>query len=76
MDYNMKFPLPYRFALHHVSEMMTEMVPRRERTAMIDACKTIVELVDWLDENYVLRREGEVGFGEGVELERRGEKVI
>lgn len=71
LNYNMKSPLPYRFALHHISEMMTDMVPRRERTLMVDNCKTIVELIDWLDERYVLRRDGEEGFGERVELERK-----
>lgn len=71
LDYNMRSPLPYRFALHHVSEMMESMVPRKERTQMIDNCKSIIELIDWLDERFVLRRRGEEEFGECITVERR-----
>ena len=71
LDYNMRSPLPYRSTLHHVSEMMESMVPRRERTQMIDNCKSIIELIDWLDRRFVLRRKGEEEFGERIEIERR-----
>jgi len=71
LAYNMRSPLPYRFTLHHVSEMMESMVSRRERAQMIDNCKSIVELIDWLDQRFVLRRKGENEFGEYIEIERR-----
>lgn len=71
LDYNMTYPLPYRLALHHISEVMEHMLPRRERGLMIDTCKTIIELIDWLDDRFVLRRKGDTGFGESLELERR-----
>ena len=72
IDYNMKYPLPYRLVLHHVSEMMEQMMNRRERSLMIESCDTIVDLIDWLDKRFVLRREAEEGFGEAVEAERIG----
>ncbi|RPB21051.1 tRNA-dihydrouridine synthase [Terfezia boudieri ATCC MYA-4762] len=71
LDYNMRSPLPFRFTLHHVSEIMESMLPRRERTQMIDSCKSIIELIDWLDQRFVLRRKGEEEFGERIEVERR-----
>ena len=71
MDYNMRYPIPYRLALHHVSEMMETMIPRRERTHMLDSCRSMIELIDWLDERFVLRRKGDDGFGDRIELERR-----
>lgn len=71
LDYNMRSPLPYRFTLHHVSEMMEDMIPRKERAQMTDDCKSIVELVDWLDERFVLRRRGDAGFGESIAMERK-----
>ena len=71
LDYNMRSPLPYRLTLHHLSEMMEAMVSRRERAQMTDSCKTVIELIDWLDTRFVLRRRGDQGFGEGAGMERR-----
>ncbi|KAL7275661.1 tRNA dihydrouridine synthase [Rhizina undulata] len=72
INYNMtNGPLPYRLALHHVSEMMEKMMTKRERAEMVDGCGSVVELVDWLDERFVVKREGDEGFGEGAEPVRR-----
>lgn len=71
LDYNMRSPLPYRLTLHHMSEMMEAMIPRRERAQMVDSCKTVIELIDWLDARFVLRRSGDQGFGECAEMERK-----
>lgn len=71
LDYNMRSPLPYRFTLHHISEMAEAMIPRRERAQMIDSCKNIVELIDWLDDRFVVRRRGQGSFGECLEMERK-----
>ena len=71
LDYNMRSPLPYRLTLHHVSEMMEAMISRRERALMIDSCKSVIELIDWLDARFVLRRSGDQGFGDSAEMERK-----
>ena len=76
MDYNMRSQLPLRFVLYHLSEMMELMIPRRERTQMTENCKTIIELIDWLDERYILRRPGDEGFGQAVEMERRKKGLV
>jgi len=31
--------------------------------------KSIVEVIDWLDEQFILRREGEDGYGESVSID-------
>ena len=31
--------------------------------------KSIAEVIDWLDERFVLRREGEEGYGESVSID-------
>ncbi|KAF8462995.1 hypothetical protein BDZ91DRAFT_683200 [Kalaharituber pfeilii] len=71
LAYNMRYPLPYKLALHHVAEMMERMIPRKERATMIDSCKSIIELIDWLDAQFILRREGEEDYGIRKEIERR-----
>ena len=71
MDYVMDYPIPFRLAQHHVCEMLDGLLPKRERGKMYETVTTMVEMIDWLDDNFVLRREGDPGFGESVELERR-----
>jgi tRNA-dihydrouridine synthase 4 len=69
MNYAMTYGLPYRLTLHHVGEMMEGMVTRKERARMLEQCGNVVQLLDWLDERYVLRRKGEEGFSESESLD-------
>lgn len=71
LEYAMLYPVPFRLAQHHVNEMLDGMVTKRERAVMYDSATTIVEMLDWLDERFVVRRSGDEGFGQGVEIERR-----
>jgi len=71
VDYATTYPIPFRLTQHHVSEMLDGLVPKKERSAINETTNTIVELIDWLDERFVLRRPGEEGFGRTVEIERR-----
>ncbi|KAG0640838.1 hypothetical protein HOY80DRAFT_776458 [Tuber brumale] len=71
LHYNANYgPLPYQLALHHVGEMLRDMMVKKERAEMTRNSGSMVELLDWLDERVIVRRYGEVGFGEGVEMER------
>ncbi|EGW31927.1 dihydrouridine synthase [Spathaspora passalidarum NRRL Y-27907] len=60
------YGLPFRVAQHHFSEMLEDIIPRQyvkemnETTCMID-------LIDWFDRYFVLKRKGEDGFATGVE---------
>jgi tRNA-dihydrouridine synthase 4 len=68
IDYVMKYNIPFRLTQHHVSEMLEGMITKKERAKMNDATTNITELIDWLDERFVLRRRGEQGFGESVAI--------
>jgi tRNA-dihydrouridine synthase 4 len=71
LHYNANYgPLPYQLALHHVGEMLRDMMTKKERAEMTRNSGSIVELLDWLDERVIVRRYGEAGFGKGVEMER------
>jgi len=37
----------------------------------LNELKSVVEIIDWLDDLFVLRRPGEVNFGLSIEVKRR-----
>ncbi|TGZ81428.1 hypothetical protein EX30DRAFT_330994 [Ascodesmis nigricans] len=71
LDYAFKMNVPFAVTVHHVGEMMEEMVTRKERARMVENCRNIVQLVEWLDERFVLKRKGEEGWSEGVDVPRK-----
>jgi tRNA-dihydrouridine synthase 4 len=75
--YNMQQPIPFRLAQHHIIEMMENLIPKKDRSAMYEAAGTMVEMLDYLDERFVIKRPGEEGFGEAVEVQwQRGWKGV
>ncbi|KAH0604404.1 uncharacterized protein H6S33_006781 [Morchella sextelata] len=63
-------PLPHQLTVHHVGEMMLKMLNKKERSSMVDSSSNTVELLDWLDERFVLARPSDEGFGKGVHAVR------
>ncbi|KAI5815746.1 dihydrouridine synthase [Pyronema omphalodes] len=75
--YNMQQPIPFRLAQHHIIEMMENLIPKKDRSAMYEAAGTMVEMLDYLDERFVIKRPGEEGFGEAVEVQwQKGWKSV
>lgn len=70
VSYCLKMPIPYPLAKYHVGEMLSEVLGRKERKNLQEQ-KCWADLLDWLDDKFVLLREGEEGWGEGVEIPRR-----
>lgn len=58
----MSYGLPYRIVQHHLLEMMDKMVPRKLLKEMNEQ-NNMVDLIDWFDGHFVLKRKGEIGFG-------------
>jgi tRNA-dihydrouridine synthase 4 len=65
---------------HHLSEMTRSILSKKGIYSIpeiwlkielreLNELKSIVEMVDWLDERFVLRREGEKGYGETVSID-------
>lgn len=78
MAFAMNQRLHYRLLQHHVVEMMDDggggggknmWRNRKERVSML-GCTTVIELIEWIDERFVLRRPEDEGFGEAVEADR------
>lgn len=62
LDLALSYGLPYRITQHHLSEMLGTMIPRLHVKEM-NELSNLVDLIDWLDEHFVLKRRGEDGFG-------------
>lgn len=60
-DLASSFGLPFRVTQHHLAQMMEKMVPRRYIKEMCEL-SSLVDLIDWFDEHFVLRRRGEAGY--------------
>jgi len=68
--YTTSYPIAFRNAQQHIADMMEKTVVRKERVDML-RCTNMVELVDWFDVRYDLKRFGEKGFGTRAELARK-----
>lgn len=55
------YGLPFRITQHHLSEMLDGLVPRSHLKAM-NALNNMVDLIDWFDEHFLLRRVGDPDF--------------
>lgn len=61
------YGLPFRIFQHHLSEMLDKVLPRKYLKEM-NEITNLVDLVDWFDENFILRRKGEDGFAQSVDV--------
>lgn len=57
----MEYGLPFRLLQHHMNEMSSFELTRRERTSM-NSCRSTVELLDWFDQHFDLKRAGDPMF--------------
>lgn len=66
-DLAASYGLPFRITQHHLSQMLEHTVPRRVLKEMNEVL-CLVDLVDWFDAHFDMRRRGERGFGERDEV--------
>lgn len=60
-DLASSYGLPFRITQHHLSQMMDKMIPRRYLKEMCEL-SNLVDMIDWFDDHFVLRRRGEAGY--------------
>uniref|UniRef100_A0A060T2F9 tRNA-dihydrouridine synthase n=1 Tax=Blastobotrys adeninivorans TaxID=409370 RepID=A0A060T2F9_BLAAD len=65
-DYATGYGLPFRLIQHHFSEMLDGVLSKKEKKDM-NECNSLVDLIEWFDTRFELRRRGEPGFGEDRE---------
>lgn len=64
-DLASSYGLPFRITQHHLSQMMDKIVSRKLLKEM-NELTCLVDLIDWFDERFVLKRKLEKGFGSAV----------
>lgn len=72
-DYSTTYGLPYRLIQHHLSCMMEGLIERRRLTEL-NECDSLIMLLEWFDENFELKRPGDIGFGTGVSVPVREDR--
>ncbi|RLV90836.1 tRNA-dihydrouridine [Spathaspora sp. JA1] len=66
MHLSVAYGLPFRVTQHHFSEMLEDIIPRQYVKEMNET-SCMIDLIDWFDRYFVLKRKGENGFATGVE---------
>ncbi|RCK65007.1 tRNA-dihydrouridine(20a/20b) synthase [NAD(P)+] [Candida viswanathii] len=64
------YGLPYKLAQYHVAHLLEDMVPKKYLKGVNEQLN-MVDLIDYLDEHFVLKRKGEKGFATEVEPQWR-----
>ncbi|KAI0461453.1 hypothetical protein LJB42_000749 [Komagataella kurtzmanii] len=67
---SMHYGLPFRIIQHHLSCMTSQIFTKKEHL-QLNQCNNMIELLDFFDRNFELKRMGENGFGEDVDVRRR-----
>lgn len=72
--YSTNYGLPYRLTQHHLSCMMEGLIERKKLTEL-NECNNLIELLEWFDLNFELKRPEEAGFGQGVAVPVRTDRT-
>lgn len=66
LDLVLRYGLPFRVAQHQLSEMLHKVVPKKVIRELNEA-DSILELIDWLDARFVIKRRNEEGFATAID---------
>lgn len=72
-DYSTAYGLPFRLIQHHLSCMMEGLIERKN-LIKLNECNDLIELLEWFDLNYELKRPDDEGFGLGVNVPIRKDR--
>lgn len=72
-EYATSYGLPYRLTQHHLSCMLDGQISKELYKQFMDI-KRLGELIDFFDTNFILKRSGEEGFGEAIEIPYRTQR--
>jgi tRNA-dihydrouridine synthase 4 len=80
VDYALSYGSNSHIFQHHLAEMTRHILPKKGTYILhltdsvhreLNELKGIVEIIDWLDERFILRRPGDPDFGTQVDIDRR-----
>jgi tRNA-dihydrouridine synthase 4 len=75
-DYVTAYGLPYRLTQHHFSEMLDKTLSKKQKKSM-NECQNLVQLIQWFDDRFELRRRTDAGFAldRAFEWRKRDEEL-
>lgn len=65
-DLATSYGLPFRITQHHLSQMIEKLIPRKF-TKEMNETTNLVDLIDWFDSNFILKRRGDENFAKAIE---------
>lgn len=68
------YGLPFRVTQHHLSQMLDKIVPRRYLKEMNELAN-MVDLIDWFDKHFVLKRKGDRGYAESKAVQWKADRM-
>ncbi|CCH46121.1 tRNA-dihydrouridine synthase [Wickerhamomyces ciferrii] len=74
-EYSTSYGLTYRLLQHHLSCMLDGRIPKELYKEMMDI-KTLAQLIDFFDNNFILKRSNEEGFGTGIEIPFKTQRAL
>lgn len=60
-DLATSYGLPFRIIQHHLSQMLEKKIPKKVLKEMNETT-LLVDMIDWFDANFILRRKGDANF--------------
>ncbi|GEQ67531.1 hypothetical protein JCM33374_g1196 [Metschnikowia sp. JCM 33374] len=72
-DLATSYGLPFRITQHHLSEMMDKLIPRKYLKEM-NELTNLVDLIDWFDFHFILKRKSQSGFATAVDVTWRADR--
>ncbi|ODV84315.1 hypothetical protein CANARDRAFT_29196 [[Candida] arabinofermentans NRRL YB-2248] len=64
------YGLPFRLIQHHLSCMLDGLINKKLHIEL-NSTTNLIELIEWFDFNFIVKRPGELGFGESVAVQYR-----
>lgn len=65
-DYATAYGLPYRIIQHHLAQMLDGVI-HRKYIKELNEVSNLINLLDWFDEHFILKRKGDDGFASETE---------
>jgi tRNA-dihydrouridine synthase 4 len=74
-EYSTAYGLPFRLIQHHFSCMLDSQLSKSLYKELMD-CKSLAQMIDYFDNNFILKRSGEEGFGKSVEIPYKQQREV
>ncbi|KAI5964051.1 DUS4 [Candida pseudojiufengensis] len=71
MDLTTSYGLPFKISQHHVSQFLENMDVSKRTIKQLNDCKNMIEMIDLLDSQFILKRSNEIQFATAIDPQFR-----